>query len=79
LKDSATIRDYDEALGFYIDKLRFEKPEDTDLGGGTHGEGRHVTVDLMPLGLAEADLGGVDAEHASACSTPERKLIACER
>lgn len=35
------VRDYDEALGFYIDKLGFEKLEDTDLGGGTHGGGRH--------------------------------------
>jgi len=28
------VRDYDEALAFYVDKLGFEKLEDTDLGGG---------------------------------------------
>jgi predicted enzyme related to lactoylglutathione lyase len=31
---AVTVRDYDEALGFYVDKLGFEKLEDTDLGGG---------------------------------------------
>jgi len=29
-----TVRDYDEALAFYVDKLGFERVEDTDLGGG---------------------------------------------
>lgn len=29
-----TVRDYDEALAFYVEKLGFEKVEDTDLGGG---------------------------------------------
>jgi predicted enzyme related to lactoylglutathione lyase len=29
-----TVRDYDEALAFYVGKLGFEKLEDTDLGGG---------------------------------------------
>ena len=28
------VRDYDEALAFYVDKLGFECLEDTDLGGG---------------------------------------------
>jgi predicted enzyme related to lactoylglutathione lyase len=31
---AVTVRDYDEALAFYTDKLGFEKLEDTDLGGG---------------------------------------------
>jgi catechol 2,3-dioxygenase-like lactoylglutathione lyase family enzyme len=31
---AVTVRDYDEALRFYVDKLGFEKVEDTDLGGG---------------------------------------------
>jgi catechol 2,3-dioxygenase-like lactoylglutathione lyase family enzyme len=31
---AVTVRDYDEALGFYVGKLGFEKLEDTDLGGG---------------------------------------------
>jgi catechol 2,3-dioxygenase-like lactoylglutathione lyase family enzyme len=28
------VRDYDEALAFYVDKLGFERVEDTDLGDG---------------------------------------------
>ncbi|HEY3816857.1 MAG TPA: VOC family protein [Polyangiaceae bacterium] len=28
------VRDYDEALGFYVDTLGFECVEDTELGGG---------------------------------------------
>ena len=28
------VRDYDEALAFYVDKLGFTCVEDTDLGGG---------------------------------------------
>jgi len=31
---TVTVRDYDEALAFYIDKLGFEQLEDTDLGEG---------------------------------------------
>jgi catechol 2,3-dioxygenase-like lactoylglutathione lyase family enzyme len=31
---SLLVRDYDEALAFYVDRLGFEKLEDTDLGGG---------------------------------------------
>jgi predicted enzyme related to lactoylglutathione lyase len=31
---TVTVRDYDEALAFYVDKLGFEKLEDTDVGGG---------------------------------------------
>ena len=34
------VRDYDEALAFYVGKLGFEPVEDTDLGGGK----RWVTV-----------------------------------
>ena len=29
-----TVRDYDEALAYYVDVLGFECVEDTDLGGG---------------------------------------------
>lgn len=29
-----TVRDYDEALAFYVDRLGFEPVEDTDMGGG---------------------------------------------
>jgi len=31
---AVTVRDYDEALAFYVDKLGFERLEDTDLGHG---------------------------------------------
>ena len=31
---TVTVRDYDEALSFYVHKLGFEQLEDTDLGGG---------------------------------------------
>ena len=31
---AVTVRDYDEALAFYVGILGFEKLEDTDLGGG---------------------------------------------
>lgn len=31
---AVTVRDYDEALAFYVEKLGFEKVEDTDLGSG---------------------------------------------
>jgi catechol 2,3-dioxygenase-like lactoylglutathione lyase family enzyme len=31
---AVTVRDYDEALAFYVGALGFDKLEDTDLGGG---------------------------------------------
>ena len=31
---AVTVRDYDEALRFYVDKLGFDRLEDIDLGGG---------------------------------------------
>jgi dienelactone hydrolase/predicted enzyme related to lactoylglutathione lyase len=31
---TVTVRDYDEAIAFYVDKLGFDLVEDTDLGGG---------------------------------------------
>lgn len=37
---SLLVRDYDEALAFYVGKLGFEPVEDADLGGGK----RWVTV-----------------------------------
>lgn len=37
---SLLVRDYDEALAFYVGKLGFEPVEDTDMGGGK----RWVTV-----------------------------------
>jgi catechol 2,3-dioxygenase-like lactoylglutathione lyase family enzyme len=31
---SLLVRDYDEAIAFYVDALGFELSEDTDMGGG---------------------------------------------
>ena len=31
---SLLVRDYDEALAFYVGKLGFERSEDVDMGGG---------------------------------------------
>jgi catechol 2,3-dioxygenase-like lactoylglutathione lyase family enzyme len=31
---AVTVRDYDEALAFYVEKLGWEQVENTDLGGG---------------------------------------------
>jgi len=31
---SLLVKDYDEAISFYVDKLQFELIEDTDMGGG---------------------------------------------
>jgi catechol 2,3-dioxygenase-like lactoylglutathione lyase family enzyme len=31
---AVVVRDYDEAIAFYVDKLGFELLEDSDLGGG---------------------------------------------
>jgi lactoylglutathione lyase len=46
---SVVVRDYDEALSFYIDMLGFERLEDTDLGAGK----RWVRV---PAGSTGADI-----------------------
>ena len=43
------VRDYDEALAFYRDKLGFTVAEDTDLGGGKR---------WLVVGPAETDAGG---------------------
>jgi predicted enzyme related to lactoylglutathione lyase len=31
---AVTVREYDEAVAFYVEKLGWERVEDTDLGGG---------------------------------------------
>jgi len=54
-----TVRDYDEALAFYVDKLGFEKLEDTDLGGGKRW------VRVRPKGS--------DAGILLACAASERE------
>lgn len=33
---SLLVRDYDEAIAFYVGKLGFDLSEDTDMGGGKH-------------------------------------------
>lgn len=47
---TVTVRDYDEALAFYVEKLGFERLEDTDLGGGK----RRIRV--RPAGSMEAGI-----------------------
>jgi catechol 2,3-dioxygenase-like lactoylglutathione lyase family enzyme len=47
---SVVVRDYDEALAFYVDKLGFERLEDTELGGGKRW------VRVRPLGSTGAGI-----------------------
>ena len=47
---SVVVRDYDEAIAFYTEKLNFELTEDRDMGGGK----RWVTV--APPGSSEMRL-----------------------
>jgi catechol 2,3-dioxygenase-like lactoylglutathione lyase family enzyme len=58
-----TVRDYDEALAFYVGALGFEKLEDTDLGGGKRwvrvrppGEGAGI---LLARAVGDAQLASV--------------------
>ena len=44
------VRDYDEAIAFYTQKLRFDLLEDTDLGDGKRW------VRVAPPGSAETGL-----------------------
>ena len=46
-----TVRDYDEAIAFYVEKLGFTLAEDTDLGGGKRW------VRVLPPGAAASDAG----------------------
>lgn len=57
---SVLVRDYDEALAFYVGKLGFEAVEDTDLGGGK----RWVTV---------RPKGGDTALLLAKATTPEQE------
>jgi predicted enzyme related to lactoylglutathione lyase len=45
-----TVRDYDEAIAFYVNKLGFELLEDSDLGGGKRW------VRVRPLGSGGATI-----------------------
>lgn len=44
---AVTVREYDEAIAFYVDKLGFRLAEDTDLGGGKRW------VRVVPPGSSE--------------------------
>lgn len=47
---AVTVRDYDEALAFYVGRLGWERLEDTDLGGGKRW------VRVRPPGSNEAGI-----------------------
>jgi predicted enzyme related to lactoylglutathione lyase len=61
---AVTVRDYDEAIAFYVDKLGFELLEDTDLGGGKRwvrvrpGGGRGSGI-LLARAVGERQLASV--------------------
>ncbi len=61
---TVTVRDYDEALAFYVDKLGFERLEDTDLGGGKRW------VRVRPAGST-----GAGILLARAVSEPQRASV----
>ena len=61
---AVTVRDYDEALAFYVGKLGFEKLEDTDLGGGkrwvrVRPPGADGTAILLARAVSEPQLASV--------------------
>ena len=66
---AVTVRDYDEALAFYVDKLGFERLEDTDLGGGKRwvrvrppgagSDGGNGTAILLARAVGEPQLASV--------------------
>lgn len=60
---AVTVRDYDEALTFYVDKLGFEKLEDTDLGGGKRW------VRVRPVGSTGAGILLARAVHEKQLAT----------
>jgi catechol 2,3-dioxygenase-like lactoylglutathione lyase family enzyme len=47
---SFLVRDYDEAISYFVDKLRFKLLEDTDMGGGKRW------VRIAPTGSGECSL-----------------------
>jgi predicted enzyme related to lactoylglutathione lyase len=61
---AVTVRDYDEALAFYLEKLDFEKLEDTDQGGGkrwvrVRPRGAEGTAILLARAVSEPQLASV--------------------
>ncbi len=62
-----TVRDYDEALRFYVDTLGFERLEDTDLGGGKRW------VRVRPPGS-----NGAGLLLARAVSDEQRASVGCQ-
>jgi len=57
-----TVRDYDEAIAFYVETLGFTLAEDTELGGGKRW------VRVLPPGAASGDTSLLLARAA----TPEQ-------
>ena len=61
---AVTVRDYDEALAFYVHKLGFDKLEDTDQGGGkrwvrVRPRGATGTAILLARAVSEPQLASV--------------------
>jgi catechol 2,3-dioxygenase-like lactoylglutathione lyase family enzyme len=61
---TVTVRDYDEALAFYVGTLGFERLEDTDLGGGkrwvrVRPSGSTGAGILLARAVSEAQLASV--------------------
>jgi catechol 2,3-dioxygenase-like lactoylglutathione lyase family enzyme len=61
------VRDYDEALAFYVDTLGFERLEDTDLGGGkrwvrVRPSGSSGTAILLAKAVTEEQLSSVGSQ-----------------
>jgi catechol 2,3-dioxygenase-like lactoylglutathione lyase family enzyme len=71
---SLLVRDYDEAIAFYVGKLGFDLSEDTDMGGGKRwvrvtpkgGETSCCSRATTDQQLAAV---GQQAEAASGCSS----------
>jgi len=61
------VRDYDEAVDFYTDKMGFTLVEDTDQGGGARW------VRVMPPGAAETSL-----VLAKAVTPEEQAQVGCQ-
>ena len=61
------VRDYDEAIAFYTQKLSFTLVENTDLGGGVRW------VRVMPPGAAETSL-----VLAKAVTPEEQAQVGCQ-
>lgn len=66
---SMVVRDYDEAIAFYVGVMGFELAEDTDLGGGK----RWVVV--TPPGMSDGHAAGASLLLAQAADDRQRDAI----